>query len=68
MILDATELEVERPSSLQLQAEALSAYKNANTVEFLVSITPSGAVSFLSPTYQGSISDKELTVQSGLLI
>ena len=65
VVLDATELEC--PSSLQLQAETFSADKNTNTVKFLVGITPSGAVSFVSPTYEGSISDKELTVKSGLL-
>ena len=48
MIVVATELEVERLSSLQLQVELCSAYRNTNTVKFLVGITPSDAVSFVS--------------------
>ena len=33
----------------------------------LIGIIPSGAVVFVSPTYEGSISDKKLVEQSGLL-
>ena len=44
-----------RPSSLLSQACAFSAYKNKNTVKVLIGITPSGAVSFVSKCYEGSI-------------
>ena len=67
IIIDATEFKVERPSSLLVQSTTFSAYKNTNTVKVLVGITPSGAVSFLSPVYEGSISDKKLVEKSGLL-
>ena len=33
----------------------------------LVGITPSGATAFISELYLGSISDKKITVKSGLL-
>ena len=33
----------------------------------MIGIIPSGAVVFVSPTYEGSISDKKLVEQSGLL-
>ena len=67
IIIDATELKVERPSSLLVQSTTFSAYKNTNTVKVLVGITPSGAVLFLSPAYEGSISDRKLAEVSGLL-
>ena len=67
LIIDATEFSVERPSSLLSQASTFSAYKNKNTVKVLVGITPSGAISFVSQTYEGSISDRKLVELSGLL-
>ena len=67
LILDATEFSVNRPSSLLSQACTFSAYKNRNTVKVLVGITPSGAVSFVSEVYEGSISDRRLVEVSGLL-
>ena len=67
LIIDATEFSVERPSSLLSQATTFSAYKNTNTVKVLVGITPSGAISFVSQAYEGSIADRELVEFSGLL-
>ena len=67
LIIDANEFSVERPSSLLSQATTFSAYKNTNTVKVLVGITPSGAISFVSQAYEGSISDQKLVEFSGLL-
>ena len=67
LILDATEFGIERPSSLVSQAATFSAYKNKNTVKVLIGIIPSGAIVFVSPTYEGSISDKKLVERSNLL-
>ena len=41
--------------------------KNHNTAKALAGITPSGAFSFISPLFGGSISDRELVLRSGLL-
>ena len=67
LIIDATEFGIERPSLLVSQAATFSAYKNKNTVKVLIGIIPSGAIVFVSPTYEGSISDKKLFEQSNLL-
>ena len=67
LVIDCTEFGIERPSSLVTQATTFSSYKNKNTVKVLIGIIPSGAVVFVSPTYEGSISDKKLVEQSGLL-
>lgn len=67
IIIDATEFSVERPSSLLSQACTFSAYKNKNTVKVLIGVTPSGAISFVSEAYEGSISDRKLVEVSGLL-
>ena len=67
IIIDTTEFPVERPSSLLVQACTFSAYKNKNTVKVLIGVTPSGAISFVSEAYEGSISDRKLVEVSGLL-
>ena len=51
---------------LQLQSSTWSNYKHHNTAKFL-GCTPNGAVSFVSSLHVGSISDVELTKESGLL-
>ncbi|XP_070549676.1 uncharacterized protein [Ptychodera flava] len=66
VVIDATEIQMEKPSSPDLQSLTYSCYKSRNTVKGLVGITPSGAVSFVSDLHTGSVSDKELTIFSGL--
>ena len=58
LIIDATEFGIEWPSLLVSQAATFSVYKNKNTVKVLIGIIPSGAIVFVSPMYEGSISDK----------
>ena len=67
VIIDATELFIQQSSLPELQQRTFSNYKNHNTYKGLIGISPSGAVIFVSKLYPGSISDKELTRQSGLL-
>ena len=44
-----------------------SSYKNHNTYKALIGISPSGAITFVSKLFPGSISDKQLTLKSGIL-
>ena len=67
IIIDATELVIQCPTSLTHQSATFSNYKNRNTVKVLIGITPSGVISFVSQTYEGSISDRKLVEQTGLL-
>ena len=67
VILDATEIRVEKPSLPKLQQATFSNYKNTNTYKVLVGISPSGVITFVSKLYAGSLSDKELTRSSGIL-
>lgn len=67
IIIDATELRVEKPSSLSQQSQLYSAYKSHCTVKGLLGIAPNGTISFVSALYSGSISDRQLVMDSGLL-
>ena len=68
MIIDASELFIQTPSDLMLQSSTWSNYKQHNTTKFLIGITPNGAITFVSPAFVGSISDRELTHFSGYLL
>ena len=67
VIIDCTEIKMETPSALDNQSACYSYYKSNTTMKGLVGITPSGVCSFVSDLYTGSISDKEIIIQSGFL-
>ena len=67
LIIDTTEFQVERPSSLLTQSCTFPFYKNRNTVKVLIGIIPSGVIAYVSSTYEGSISDKKLVEVCGIL-
>lgn len=67
VIIDCTEVFCEMPSSLLLNSELFSSYKNHVTLKGLVGIAPSGAITFISQLYTGSISDREIVERSGFL-
>ena len=50
-----------------MNSELYSHYKSSRTFKGLIGITPTGAVSFVSSLYPGSISDKEITKQSNIM-
>ena len=64
VIIDCTEIYIERPSNLNARAQAWSNDKHTNTIRYLIGITPAGAVSFLSRGWSGKVSDKEITNRS----
>ena len=66
-IIDCTELFCQRPSSLSFQSSLYSSYKHHVTYKGLVGISPSGTITFVSQLYEGSISDKEITLRCGIL-
>ncbi|CAN7939034.1 unnamed protein product, partial [Ixodes hexagonus] len=67
VIIYATELKCEVPSSFVLQSETFSPYKSTDTFKGLVGISPDGLVTFVSSLATGRISDKELVRKSGFL-
>ena len=66
-VIDCTEFYINTPSLLARQSASWSAYKNHNTVKFLIGIAPHGHVTFVSDVFESAVSDKSITEQSGLL-
>lgn len=66
VILDCTEFRCQTPSSPLVQSEVYSQYKSYCTVKGMIGIAPHGAVTFISPLFAGSISDKQLFLESGI--
>ena len=67
VIIDAAEVYVEQPHLPELQQMTFSSYKNDNTYKALIGISPGGTITFVSKLFPGSISDKQLTYNSGIL-
>lgn len=67
VIIDGTEIKCQTPSSLVLHSETYSSYKSHTTFKGLIGIAPIGHITFISQLYAGSISDREITIRSGLL-
>ena len=66
-ILDCTEIFIERPRQLALQALTWSDYKKHNTIKVLVVITPRGKIGFLSKAWGGRASDSHIVLKSSFL-
>ncbi|KAK3920429.1 Ryanodine receptor 1 [Frankliniella fusca] len=64
--IDTTEVKIQVPYNYKQQGNTYSKYKSANVVNYLVACNCWGAVSFISPGYEGSISDVELFRVSGI--
>lgn len=65
--IDCTEIFIECPRDLQLQALTWSDYKKHNTAKLLVAIAPKGMISFVSKTWGGRTSDKYIVASSGFV-
>lgn len=67
VIIDCTEIFIERPRNVRTQALTWSDYKHNNTVKFLVGITPHGHIGFLSKAWGGRTPDQYIVKESGFL-
>ena len=67
VVIDCFEIFVQSSRNFAEQGNMYSSYKNHPTLKCLVGISPSGAITFLSDVYESSISDKDITVKSGLV-
>lgn len=67
MIIDGTEIGIQKPSQPDAQKASFSSYKHKNTLKFLVGASPGGLLSYVSNGYAGSASDRQIVERSKLL-
>jgi len=66
-IIDATEVEIQKPSNVNEQVLTFSNYKGKFTMKFLVAVAPHGDIIFVSRGYGGRITDAQLSTSCGFL-
>ena len=67
LVIDCTEVFIEKPSDPIAQSATWSEYKENNTGKVLVGLSPFGFPRFVSDAFPGSISDNNITAQSEVL-
>lgn len=67
VIIDCLEFFINTSDSLIRQSATFSSYKSHNTVKCLIGNAPHGHVTFVSPVFEGSASDRQIVEESGLL-
>ena len=67
IVLDSTEISLQKSECLQCRLRTYSHYKSNHTIKFLIGISPTALITYVSNTYGGCASDKQIFNQSNLL-
>lgn len=65
--MDCTEFRAESHTDLRHGIASFSKYKTGTTVKFLVAVSPTGTIVFVSYGYPWGVTDRQLTDASGLM-
>ena len=66
-VIDCSELFLESSKDFKEQGNTYSQYKSHTTAKVLIAVAPSGSAMFVSDCFEGSISDRGITIRSGFL-
>ena len=66
LIVDGTECPINKPIQPIAQQSTFSSYKNRNTIKVVVGCSPGGLISFISPAFGGSTSDRQIVEKTAL--
>ena len=67
VVLDCTEVSVERPNCLECRISSYSHYHGGESVKVMIGCSPAGIITFVSDAYGGKASDKKIFDDSDLL-
>uniref|UniRef100_A0A2S2PLY9 DDE Tnp4 domain-containing protein n=2 Tax=Schizaphis graminum TaxID=13262 RepID=A0A2S2PLY9_SCHGA len=67
VILDCTEVPVQKPKCLSCRIKLYSLYKSGFTLKFMIGVSPAGLITFVSNSYGGRASDSIIFKQSNLI-
>ncbi|KAJ8670901.1 hypothetical protein QAD02_002160 [Eretmocerus hayati] len=67
VIIDGTEFEIQKPSNPRDQQSTFSVYKHRNTYKAVLGCTGAGLISYCSPAYGGSTTDRQIVERSELM-
>ncbi|CAH3150206.1 unnamed protein product [Pocillopora meandrina] len=67
IVIDCTDIEIAAPSLMSQQNTIYSNYRGMNSFKVIVGVAPNAVIMYVSKLYPGSISDKEIVKQSGLM-
>lgn len=66
-VIDCTETLLQKAKNLDSRSVSFSHYYANNTVKYLVAVSPSGLIMFISDAYGGECRDRYITLNSGFL-
>lgn len=64
VIIDGTEFPITSPGNPAFSQATFSTYKNKHTLKNVVGMSPGGCISYISPSYAGSTSDRAIFERS----
>lgn len=67
IVIDCTDIEIAAPGLMSQQNATYSSYRGMNSFKVIVGVAPNAVITYVSKLYPGSISDKAIVQQSGLL-
>ena len=67
IVIDCTDIEVATPKLMSDQNATYSSYRGMNSFKVIVGVAPNAVITYVSKLYSGSISDKAIVQQSGIL-
>ena len=67
IIIDCTDIEIATPKLMTQQCATYSTYRRMNSFKVIIGVAPNAVITYVSGLYPGSVSDKCIVQESGLL-